>query len=537
MDDTTNKRFPELSELSGRYNDESQRDIQNIQDRDQGYASPAYEKVVYPSALKASIIVSGLFLASFLVALDQTIISTAIPKITDQFQSVTDVGWYGSAYFLTSTGLQPTFGRIYNIFNIKWSFLAAIVVFEAGSLICAVAPNSPTLFGGRAVAGCGVAGIFSGALVIISRTVALRKRPMVLGLFGAIWGIASVAGPLLGGAFTDSVTWRWCFYIKYVIISEAMHRLPIGGLSIGIIALILHIPPQADDNSNQTKLQKVLDLDLIGFGLLLSAVVCLLLALQWGGNTYAWKSSRIIGLIVGAVLIACIFAFSQWRLGDKATLPPRILKIRTIWACCLFIVTFNGAFLLLMYYLPIYFQSVKGDSATSSIVFAIGCGLLTTFTTSSRSGKWIGYQVIAGAGQGAGFQIPMMAMQTVLGQADIPFGSAIIMFFQSLGGAIFISVGQSVFQNVLKSYLTAHAPDIDPAVIISAGATEVESALQKLGKLDELPIVKEAYMSGLVNSYRAALVLACLGFVAGLFVEWRKVKKENEGGEPAIALG
>lgn len=131
----------------------------------------------------------------------------------------------------------------------------------------------------------------------------------------------------------------------------------------------------------------------------------------------------------------------------------------------------------------------------------------------------------------------MTAMQTVLGQADIPFGSAIIMFFQSLGGAIFISVGQSVFQNVLKSYLTAHAPDIDPAVIISAGATEVESALQKLGKLDELPIVKEAYMSGLVNSYRAALALACLGFVAGLFVEWRKVKKENEGGEPAIALG
>lgn len=349
--------------------------------------------------------------------------------------------------------------------------------------------------------------------------------------------------------------------------------LPIGGVSIGIIALILRLPPQQDDNSGKTQLQKVLDLDLVGFGLLLSAVVCLLLALQWGGNTYAWNSSHIIGLIVGAVLIAICFAISQWRLGDGATLPPRILKIRTIWACCLFIVTFNGAFLLLMYYLPIYFQSVKNDSATksgidllpillgvvvfsitsgglittlgfygpflvgSTVIFAVGCGLLTTFTTSSSSGKWIGYQVLAGAGQGAGFQIPMTAMQTVLAHEDIPFGSAIIMFFQTLGGAIFISVGQSLFQNGLRSYLTAHAPDIDPTVIISAGATEVQKALQDLGKLNELPIVKEAYMSGLVNSYRAALALACLGFVAGLLVPWKHVRKDDEGGEPAIAMG
>ncbi|KAL3713607.1 hypothetical protein TMatcc_002310 [Talaromyces marneffei ATCC 18224] len=494
MDDTTNKRFPELSELSGRYNDESQRDIQNIQDRDQGYASPAYEKVVYPSALK-------------------TIISTAIPKITDQFQSVTDVGWYGSAYFLTSTGLQPTFGRIYKIFNIKWSFLAAIVVFEAGSLICAVAPNSPTLFGGRAVAGCGVAGIFSGALVIISRTVALRKRPMVLGLFGAIWGIASVAGPLLGGAFTDSFAHRWA-------LNRNNRPDPC-------------IPPQADDNSNQTKLQKVLDLDLIGFGLLLSAVVCLLLALQWGGNTYAWKSSRIIGLIVGAVLIACIFAFSQWRLA----------------------VTKQPFHLVFSRFEQSGHVSVKGDSATRSgidllpillgvVVFSILSAVVSLppsdFTALLSLAALSSLPSVAVFSQPSPLHqevIPMTAMQTVLGQADIPFGSAIIIFFQSLGGAIFISVGQSVFQNVLKSYLTAHAPDIDPAVIISAGATEVESALQKLGKLDELPIVKEAYMSGLVNSYRAALALACLGFVAGLFVEWRKVKKENEGGEPAIALG
>lgn len=119
MDDTTDRQPSELSDLSGRYKGETLQDVKNIPDRDQEPASPADEKVVYPSTLKASVIVSGLFLASFLVALDQTIISTAIPKITDQFKSVTDVGWYGSAYFLTSTGLQPTFGRIYKIFNVS----------------------------------------------------------------------------------------------------------------------------------------------------------------------------------------------------------------------------------------------------------------------------------------------------------------------------------------------------------------------------------------------------------------------------------
>lgn len=149
MDDTTNKRLSELSELSGRYKSEAPRDIQNISTRDQESASPADEKVVYPSALKASIIVSGLFLASFLVALDQTIISTAIPKITDQFKSVTDVGWYGSAYFLTSTGLQPTFGRIYKIFNVSQPHRETQLYYERYKTYIQILTDQMVLSGGN----------------------------------------------------------------------------------------------------------------------------------------------------------------------------------------------------------------------------------------------------------------------------------------------------------------------------------------------------------------------------------------------------
>lgn len=438
--------------------------------------------------------------------------------------------------------------------QVKWGFLVAVLIFEIGSLICAVAPSSTVLIVGRAIAGIGVAGIFSGALVIISFTVPLPKRPLVFGAFGMVWGIASIAGPLLGGAFTDGISWRWCFYIN----------LPIGGLSIAVIVFFLRVPKKSD-LSGTSVLDRIKQLDLIGASLLIPAIICLLLALQWGGNKYPWNNSRIIGLFVGFGLLVILFAASQLYLGEKATLPPHILKKRTVLAASLFALFFGGAFFLLVYYVPIYFQSVKGSSAmksgiqllplmlatvvssvaiggmitaagyytpfliASTAIAAIGTGLITLFDVDMSNGKWIGYQIVTGAGVGAGFQVPMTAVQTVLSPEDIPVGTAAVMFFQTLGGALFIAVGQSVFQNGLIEGIGKYTTGVSPIAIVGAGATEMRKVLGELGKLDQLDGIIKAYMSGLRDSYRVSLALMIVAFVSSLFLEWKSVKKA--GGE------
>jgi hypothetical protein len=173
--------------------------------------NPDDDEVNYPTGLKFVIITIALCLSVFLVALDNTIIATAIPHITDQFKALGDVGWYGSAYLLTTCALQLFFGKLYTFFKIKTVFLVSIFIFEVGSALCGAAPSSVALIVGRAIAGVGSAGIFSGALVVIAYSVPLEKRPIFTGIIGAMYGIASIAGPLLGGVFTDKLSWRWCF--------------------------------------------------------------------------------------------------------------------------------------------------------------------------------------------------------------------------------------------------------------------------------------------------------------------------------------
>ncbi|KAI0899252.1 MFS general substrate transporter [Annulohypoxylon nitens] len=522
----------------------------------------------YPTGLKLYLVILSLCLAVFLVALDQTIIAPALGAITDEYRSVKDIGWYGSSYMLTSTALQPFFGKIYRIFDIKYSFLSAVAVFEVGSLISAAAADSTIFIVGRAVAGMGTAGLFSGSIVILSYALPLRRRPFMFGMFGCMWGIASVAGPLLGGAFTDHLTWRWCFYIN----------LPIGGLAMVVIFFFLNIA-RVNNPENKTLQERVLELDLIGAVVLIPAIIMFLLALQWGGAQYAWNDGHVIGLFVGAILMALIFGGIEHYQQDQGLLPPRFFKNRNLLCAMMFSLFFGASFFPLIYYLALYFQAIQGDTAVhagikllplliavvlSSIVsgalitatgyynpfilfetalIAIGAGLITTLSPSTPSAAWFGYLVLDGLGTGVGFQAGVIVAQnslppSAISHALIPQATSCVNFFQSLGGALFIAISQSVFQNGFITTLARLAPSLDPALFTHSGASQVREVLASVHQEQLLDAVLEAYMAGLRRTFCISCGAATAAFVAALGLEWKKIgTNEDDAGRGVIERG
>ncbi|KAL8398464.1 hypothetical protein RB596_005839 [Gaeumannomyces avenae] len=515
----------------------------------------------YPTGIKLAIISIALSLAVFLMALDNSIITTAIPRITDEFRSLEDVGWYGSAYLLTTAALQLLFGKFYTFFSVKWIYLIAIGLFELGSLICGVARNSLTLILGRAIAGLGSAGLFSGSLVILAHSVPMATRPLFTGLIGSMCGIASVAGPLLGGVFTDKVTWRWCFFIN----------LPIGAVTIAVIALWFEDPRRpraaaaaaADDDDQEpepeTWRQRLMQFDPLGTLLFMPSIVCLLLALQWGGTEHAWGSAVVVALLVVFGVLITIWVYVQYRQGDRATVPPRIIGQRTVWSGSLYSFCISGAFLAAIYFIPIWFQSVKGATAVESgimnlpmllavvvmsvvagaavtfwgyyapfmllgtLLTSVGFGLISTWGPDTDRPVWIGYQVLAGAGVGLGMQQPLMAVQAVLPIEDVPTGTSVVVFLQTLGGALFVSIGHNVFTNRLVENLSVLFPGVDVAAVLKSGATGLANSLTP----EMVPVVLAAYSAALTKIFLVAAALSALSIIGSAFVEWESVKGKD----------
>ncbi|KAI1434146.1 putative efflux pump antibiotic resistance protein [Xylaria sp. CBS 124048] len=499
----------------------------------------------YPGGFKLAMIVVALVLSMFLISIDLTIVSTAIPRITDEFDSLLDVAWYGSAFFITIGSFQSTWGKAYKYFPLKITFLLSIFLFELGSLVCAVAPNSPALIVGRALAGLGAAGVSGGTYTIIAFAAEPSKRPAYTGLLGATYGIASVVGPLVGGVLTDRVTWRWCFYIN----------LPIGGASAFIILLFFQTPPAAKPAEAPLR-EKILQMDPLGTTLALGGIISYILALQYGGSTHAWNSSVVVGLLVGFVVIMMVFAvFETWQ-GERSMLVPRILKSRVIGVGSIFQFFFAGSYYAVLYYLPIYFQSIHNVSPTQSgvrnlplilslslftllsggfitstgiatplqvagaLIATAGCATLYTLDINTSTGKWIGYQLLAGIGWGVGFQVPIIMAQSNAEPADIASVTATVLFFQTIGGAFLVAAAQAAFVNRILTVLPGKVPGVDPAQVISIGATRIRSSFPAA----QIPGIIDAYMEGITVALIIALAAVAFSALLSVLSPWKRLK-------------
>ncbi|KAI1735262.1 major facilitator superfamily domain-containing protein [Xylaria scruposa] len=505
------------------------------------------ENAEYPKGLKLVCIVLALMLSVLLTSLDLTIVATVIPKITDEFHGLDKASWYGSAYFLTSGSLQASWGKAFKYFDLKWTFLTSIVIFELGSLLCGVSPNSDALIVGRAIAGTGAAGMGTGCYTIIAYVVEPVKRPTFTGIIGLSYCFASVIGPLIGGVISSTTTWRWAFYLN----------LPVGAIAVIVIILLFRTPPAAKPTPATWK-EKFLQFDVIGVTLIIGALISFSLATQYGGQTKPWRSSTVIGLLVGFVLLVSVFIVWQWYAGERGMLIPRLVTQRHIAAGSAFAFLFGGSYFVSIYYLPIYFQSINDASpilsgvdtlplviattvsiissgifvtktghvvplqVASTIVATVGAGLIYTLGIGTGIGNWIGYQIIAALGWGAGFQIPVVVAQGFADPADIPSVTAIILFFLNVGGGLLINSAQCGFVNTIIRTLATSAPEVDPSKVIATGAREIRTAFPP----EQVHGVVVAYAAGVKVAFAISLATCGLGFIVSFLGGWRRLSPE-----------
>ncbi|KAJ3572915.1 hypothetical protein NPX13_g4889 [Xylaria arbuscula] len=502
---------------------------------------------IYPSGYALWLIIAALISSIFLISLDMTIVATAIPSITGEFGGIQDQAWYGSVFFMTAGGFQSTWGKTYRYFPLKLSYLTAIFIFEVGSLICGVAPNSVALIIGRAIAGVGAAGVGCGSYSIITFIAEPKKRASYTGLLGAIFGVGSVLGPLLGGVFSGTISWRWCFYIN----------LPIGVIPVGIIVFFFNAPENAKPHEASFT-EKLLQMDPLGTTLMMAIIISYLTGVNYGGQSYPWSSSVVIGLLVGVGVIGIAFVLCEWWQGERAIVIPRLFRRREIGLSAVFSILQAGGFFSMIYYLPIYFQAIRGSSpiisgvqnlpyilsamagalgggifisatGQSTLLMIIGnafgilgCGLCYTFDVDTSIGKWIGYEIIAGFGLGASLQIPVIVGQVSVGPADLSSATAIMLCFQTLGGAFWVAASQAVLVNKLLLILPATAPTIDSRLVLAAGAGQLRDVFNE----EDLPGILLAYLEGIKATFILSTTVVAAALVVALFLPWRKLDLE-----------
>ncbi|MGW7051338.1 DHA2 family efflux MFS transporter permease subunit [Streptomyces sp. NPDC054887] len=497
--------------------------------------APAAGPGAEPAAGRRTVLVAvgALLLGMLLAALDQTIVSTALPTIVSELGGMEHLSWVVTAYLLAATAATPLWGKLGDQYGRKKLFQAAIVIFLIGSALCGVAQDMAQLIGFRAVQGLGGGGLMVLSMAIVGDLVPPRERGRYQGLFGAVFGATSVLGPLLGGLFTEHLSWRWVFYVN----------LPIGVVALLVIAAVLHIPVGTARHT----------IDYLGTALIASVAACLVLVASLGGTTWAWGSARIIGLAVLGALLLVWFVLVERRAAEPV-LPLKLFRLRTFTLVAVISFVVGFAMFGAMTYLPTFLQVVQGVSPTMSGVHMLPMvlGLLLTSTASgqivSRTGRWkvfpiagtgitaVGllllhqltgttgtwemsaYFFVFGAGLGLVMQVLVLVAQNAVRYEDLGVATSGVTFFRSIGASFGVAVFGTVFTNRLLGKLDgALAGERLPPGI---GPDQVAADPRDIALLPPglRPPVLHAYSTSITDVFLYASPVVLVAFVIAWFL-------------------